>query len=458
MRNICLVLTAVLLCVSAFGQEKQQTPEEDHIFGHPEWKHPNKIEERIVEMIEDIDRCRKEWHLRADHVYSVGELVKMYRNRIRQDIINWVLNKIITDSLQGDYYFGVREKCPEAIAKICDRAAISERIKYLKKKIKNGEKVNETPDEVRKATQAQVGKAKKVLLKALKKDRKNKVREQCAGFLPDVVKDKEVVGALTGALLNDGWSIVRVMAVNSLKRIKDPSCLPALRKALEKDAYSRVRAVAADALVELADKGSLKRFVKGLEDGWSNVRVACIRALARFGTGEQVKPLVARLSDKEDLVREEAAQALGPIGDASALPALDAQVKNASGNEFENFRETIYRSVSGIGKRHKSAAKQAADILAKSGLSDKLFNPKMAAVRGLLQLKDKRAVKALRDVLLEATKANRSWQQLDVVSIALEHKVKDVDFLKTLGELVKSEKMAPMVKKRFKEALDELKK
>jgi HEAT repeat protein len=236
--------------------------------------------------------------------------------------------------------------------------------------------------------------------------------------------------------------------VDSLKKIKDPSCIPALRKALEKDSYSTVRSDAAAALVAFEDRDALPLFIKGLKDGWSNVRLACVRALAKFGSKEAIKPLVERLSDKKDSVREQAAIALGEMAGASVLPAL----AKTAGDEYETVRESVYNAITEIGRRHRSAAKQAADILAEKGLSDKIFNPKMSAVRGLLQLKDSRGT----DALLEALKEKYEFRITSAIQLGVEEKVKDPRFLKALEDLVKSDKTPPIVKEKAAEARKEL--
>ncbi len=527
--SVFCILYSVLICLPAFAQEKpaKKPPgkqEEDHIHGHPEWKHPNKAEKPFFKSVDDL-RKFGEPHMRRSHISLVGNLGKGKRQGIRSELMSFGLDKVILH-LQGDHDFGVRRACPETITKLCDKKGVDERVKYLKEKIEAGEKVVETPDKVVKAFQEQLDKARKALLKALKEDKKNEVREQCAGFLPHIARDKKVVDALTNALLSDGWSMVREMAVNSLMIIEDRSSIEALRKALEKDTHSTVRAAAAKALLKFGDKGAAKLFKEGLKDGWSNVRLECIRALAQFGTKDTIKPLMERLSDKKDIVREEAAIALGSIGDASALPALG----KTSSDEYETVRESVYKAIAGVAKRYKSGARlaatmladqkvddktfnakipgianlinllaagdiadakkllsscqegstdnrmaarkeayklvaaiaeraksttrQAADILARKGLPDAVFNPRIMAIRGLLQLADKRGVEAL----MGALKEKYIFRKLSAIRVAVEEKVKDPVFLKALTELAKSGKTEPMVKKKANEALAALEK
>ena len=454
-RGVCLLLIVICACLPAFAQEKkpekQETP---HVFNHPDWTYPNKTEDRLVQVVEDMEKC-VEGHLRRALIYNAGEIAKNGRAVIRQSIIDWTLDKVIF-RLEGDFDFSVREVCPEALSKICDKEKITGLMAHLTSERKKNiaeelEKLPwlEDPEKVKKDVEGQIGKAKKALLKALSEDKKNSVREKCAGYLPDISVDAETVKALIDALLKDGWSIVRIQAVDSLKRIKDPSCIPALRKALEKDSYSAVRSDAAAALVAFEDKDALPLFIKGLKDGWSNVRLACMRALAEFGGKEAVNPILERLSDKKDVIREEAAIVLTRIGDATALVKL---VK-ASGDESETVRESVYKAVAEIGKRDKSVAKKAADVLAEKGLTDKVSNPKMAAVQGLLQLGDKRGIAALVKILKEGY----PFWKLSAIDVAVKENVKDPEMLKALDDLAKSDKTPPMVRQKAKEAHDKLK-
>ena len=278
-RGVCLLLIVICACLPAFAQEKkpekQETP---HVFNHPDWTYPNKTEDRLVQVVEDMEKC-VEGHLRRALIYNAGEIAKNGRAVIRQSIIDWTLDKVIF-RLEGDFDFSVREVCPEALAKICDKEKIAGLMAHLTSERKKNiaeelEKLPwlEDPEKVKKDVEGQIGKAKKALLKALSEDKKNSVREKCAGYLPDISVDAETIKALIDALLKDGWSIVRIQAVDSLKRIKDPSCIPALRKALEKDSYSAVRSDAAAALGAHLSGGRLR--------GWLVERQARLHARPR---------------------------------------------------------------------------------------------------------------------------------------------------------------------------------
>jgi HEAT repeat protein len=427
-RYICLLL-ALLVCLPVLAQEKQEKKQEKeeipHIFEHPEWKYHNTMEEKIATKIQDIEKMPTYHEGRAGAISGAGELIWNYRKQIRQDIINWAMDEIIKYFGQ-DYYYEVRNKCPEALERIVDEKTTANLIKHSAnewKKIKNNKEEQEKnpwkedPEKVKKDIKAQVEKARKAQ-------------------------------ALIAAVQSDKWSIVRAMATESLSKIGNKSCIPVLRKALENDPYSTVRAAAAKALTRFDDKQSLPLFKKGLNDGWSNVRLACIQALAKFGTKDVLKPLIGRLSDKKVNVREKAALALGKIGDASVLTALE----KASSDKDDLVRESVYKAISEIGKRFESISKKSSDILADKGLKETIPNPKMMAIQGLLRLKDKRGIEAL----VETLKHKYPYWQRDAVNLGLQEKVKDPSFLKGLEDLIGSDKTDPNVKEDAKKAYDEL--
>jgi HEAT repeat protein len=292
--------------------------------------------------------------------------------------------------------------------------------------------------------------ARAALLKALREDKKCDVREQCAGFLSKIAQDKEIVDALIERLLNDEWSKVRAMCVNSLQEIKDPSCLEALRQALDKDAYSTVRAPAAAALLAFKDREAEPLFIKGLKDGWSNVRLICARALGELGSQKAFQSLSESLNDKYAVVKAEAALSLGKIGDASVLPALEKAAKD----EDPMVRESVYEAIAKIAKRHSELQKKAADFLADSGLGDKGFGPKLFAVRGLVRLEDKRGA----DEIVKILKSDRMFERIEGIQLAAEENVTDAGVMAALEKMAKSGKKDALDTKKAAEALEKLKK
>ena len=90
------------------------------------------------------------------------------------------------------------------------------------------------------------------------------------------------------------------------------------------------------------------------------VRVTAIDFLRRLGSQES-GPLLSRLlaSDPDDLVRSWAAFALGQIADASALSALERAVREDPGADHEGrpIREIAAKSIKSIQSRLAQASK-----------------------------------------------------------------------------------------------------
>ncbi len=472
---LCTLMITALLIVPAFAQEKEGEPadkpaeekkdkedkqskegkqpkekKQDAVFGHPDWPklEPESIEEKTTERIDDVKKIKSDPRLRAEQVFTVGEVVSGYRAGLRVFIVDYAVETLIS-YLKADFFFIVRMKCPEALAKICKEKTENVRVKYLEEKIKAGESANETPEQVKEASKKQREKARAALLVALKEDKKCDVREQCAGFLPDLAKDKEVVDALIERLLKDEWSKVRAMCVNSLEKIDDPSCVEALRQALDKDPYSTVRAPAALALLEFKDREAEPLFIKGLKDGWSNVRLNCARALGVLGSPKALQPLAESLNDKYYIVRSEAALSLGKIGDASVLPALQEAAKDKDAT----VRESVYEAIAKIAGRHGSLQKKAADFLAGTGLAEKVFGPRLFAIRGLVKLNDERGAKQVIEIL----KSERMFERIEAIQLAAEEKITDPGVRAVIEKIAKSDNKGALDAKKAAEALKKLK-
>jgi|GEM_PF-1368506 len=89
----------------------------------------------------------------------------------------------------------------------------------------------------------------------------------------------------------------------------------------------KVRQQAAEALGKIGDARAVEPLVASLQDSEKEVRGAAALALGKIGDPIAVDPLVASLQDSETLVRELAAYALGHIGDPRAIDPLVALMK-----------------------------------------------------------------------------------------------------------------------------------
>lgn len=171
------------------------------------------------------------------------------------------------------------------------------------------------------------------------RDERWRVRE-CAARALGRIGDNSAVESLI-AVLRDRDGAVRTVAAEALGRLGDPRAIKGLI-ALFKDSSKLVRVSATIALTQIGD-ATVAPLMSGLKDENFQVRLHSVQALggitSDYPTGRSwlrdsrpVPSLIACLQDRDRAVREDAAIALGMIGDQSAVPALieslkDGQVK-----------------------------------------------------------------------------------------------------------------------------------
>lgn len=80
-----------------------------------------------------------------------------------------------------------------------------------------------------------------------------------------------------------------------------------------KDESKYVREQAADALGKIGDTRATGPLIAALEDKESDVRAKAARALGKIGDKRAVEPLIAALEDERSYVRKQAAEALSKI-------------------------------------------------------------------------------------------------------------------------------------------------
>ncbi len=174
-------------------------------------------------------------------------------------------------------------------------------------------------------------------LVAALRDERWRVRESAARAL-GLIKDKRAVDGLIGAL-RDRDGAVKTVAAEALGRIGDPKAIKGLI-ALFKDSSKLVRVSATIALTQVGE-ATVEPLIEGLKDENFQVRLHSVQALggitSDYPTGRSwlrdsrpVPGLIALLKDKDRAVREDAAIALGMIGDPSAVPALIEAMQDGS--------------------------------------------------------------------------------------------------------------------------------
>src|SRR2546426_1123866 len=227
----------------------------------------------------------------------------------------------LIEALQDDYW-SVRMHAGHALAKIGGPRVIEALIPML------GDTIKECRDGAVEDFVTICTPGVERLIAALR-DGRWRVREGAAKAL-GLLKDKRAVDPLIAALRDRDGS-VRTIAAEALGRIGDPKATKGLM-ALFKDTSKLVRVAATIALTQIGEP-TVAPLIEGLKDENFQVRLHSVQALggitSDYPTGRSwlrdsrpVPPLIALLKDKDRAVREDAAIALGMIGDPSAVPAL----------------------------------------------------------------------------------------------------------------------------------------
>lgn len=139
-------------------------------------------------------------------------------------------------------------------------------------------------------------------------------------------RDPRAVASLLKALREDDDDL-RWTAAAGLGEIGDSRAVRPLLAAL-KDKVGSVRICAARALGRIGDRRAVDDLIAALQDGASwDLGEAAAQSLGALGDPEAVRPLIAALHDEDRDVRQFVVVALGQIGDARALPALEALTK-----------------------------------------------------------------------------------------------------------------------------------
>jgi HEAT repeat protein len=150
------------------------------------------------------------------------------------------------------------------------------------------------------------------------------VQEAASSVLASIA-DERVIDPLIGALANSDW-IVRMHATKALGRIKAAGAIDPLIPLLQ----DKVKAVREEATVALAKIGdaALSSLLDALKHPEWLVRLHAVEALARMRSPRAVEPLLWVLfNDTDQAIREDVIRALGQIGDSRATEFLVTAMK-----------------------------------------------------------------------------------------------------------------------------------
>lgn len=122
--------------------------------------------------------------------------------------------------------------------------------------------------------------------------------------------------------LNDPISIIKTSAIQELGKRKVKEAIPKIAELLEKDESPIVRDNAAFALGEIGDTSAIPYLIKALKDKDEWVRKSAIKALGILKAKEAIPALIELVNDSSQTVRKSLARTLGQIGDKDIEPYL----------------------------------------------------------------------------------------------------------------------------------------
>jgi len=260
-----------------------------------------------------------------------------------------------------------------------------------------------------------IGSAAVPALIAALQDPNGNVQEIAVAVLKDVPEPR-AVEPLIGCLTNKNW-IVRMHAAKGLGIAGDARAIAHLVSLLT-DQVKAVRADATDALARIG-RPALASLLAALQHEAWILRLHACEALGKIGAEEAVEPLCqVLLHDRDMAVRQDAAKALGGIGNPMALEALTAALTDLDVRPFavealgklKDLRavDTLIDVVTGKGR--PADVRKVAACGSESGEMDiEEMETQIFAIAGLAELGDARAIepliRALKDTRLRAAAA-----------------------------------------------------
>jgi HEAT repeat protein len=307
------------------------------------------------------------------------------------------------------------------LAKLGDESAIQTIIERLKKGKDHHERFN--------AARTLIGLGNKsvlpALIKALEKDKDSSVRVIVAQGLAKF-PDSSSTKTLRTALKKDKNEEVRLKAALTLGEMGDRSAVPTLIEALKKSQDPSRRIIIVGVLGELGDKSAVPALVEALNvDEDLTVRGHVARELGELGDTSTVPALINALKRNHSSVRTRAVEALAR-GDTSAIPVLIESLKNEP--ELQRITKNILASgkASAISLMIESERRQsyfpregAAEALGKLGdrsavtpLIDTLnkethYSLRKASAKALGELGDESAIPSLIEAIKDESSSVR---------------------------------------------------
>lgn len=149
--------------------------------------------------------------------------------------------------------------------------------------------------------------------------------QEAASAVLAVIADDRVLAPLIASLRNRDW-IVRMHAAKALGRIKDSQSIEPLIPLMQ-DKVKAVREEVTAALAAIGD-AAIPSLLEALTHTEWLVRLHAVEALGKTRSPAAVEPLLSILfNDQDAAIREDTIRALGLIGDSRALEFLQVALK-----------------------------------------------------------------------------------------------------------------------------------
>lgn len=134
---------------------------------------------------------------------------------------------------------------------------------------------------------------------------------------------------LSKKLIKSPILVVKVRAIDAMRKMADKSAVPSLAAAMRDD-RPKVRMAAVGALGAIDDKLSITNIRLALRDEDKDVRYYAVLALGNLADPDALPDMIGMLKDPDNEVRGAAAYVLGNMGDKSAAPALKEMFNDPS--------------------------------------------------------------------------------------------------------------------------------
>jgi len=147
-----------------------------------------------------------------------------------------------------------------------------------------------------------------------------------------VIETPEAIPALVDALANDPSAKVRQWCALILGRIGDTQAVPALTAALsDSDSGTRDRAVAS--LVAIGEAEAEDAYIEALGSGSRDAKITVLVELEKAMSVKAIPAIVDAAHNNEGMLARQAIDALGGIGDGSAVAPLTEMALDAGMEE-----------------------------------------------------------------------------------------------------------------------------